>query len=252
MDVFGSPFHIHLFPFVQRIEADTGPVVFRIVKGNVPDSNHPFWETYKSLRYIHDYSSEKSISSYNIALDALLEKPEPIMLVLVIGGAASAQELRVVYGVLARGGSVTLWVWRRFLDADTDAHPLVVRFRGLLQFQYFEDHTDMLSPLRAPLGAGEVQSDPSPTTASATVAINPLPIVQPQVNPLGKLFEACKADDIAEVGRLIDAGVDVRQCVEGRFSNKTALHLSARRNRVEIVRLLLSKGADINARDKVQ
>ena len=60
------------------------------------------------------------------------------------------------------------------------------------------------------------------------------------------LFGAARSGDVAEVTRLLDAGVDVN--AKGRYET-TALFVAADKGHLAAVDLLLARGADVNARD---
>jgi outer membrane protein assembly factor BamB len=61
-----------------------------------------------------------------------------------------------------------------------------------------------------------------------------------------QLFDAARAGDRAAIVRLLDSGVDVNS--KARY-NATALMFASDKGHVEIVRLLIDRGADVNAED---
>ena len=61
-----------------------------------------------------------------------------------------------------------------------------------------------------------------------------------------QLFDAARAGDRAAIVRLLDAGIDVN--AKARY-NATALMFASDKGHVEIVRLLIDRGADVNAED---
>jgi len=66
------------------------------------------------------------------------------------------------------------------------------------------------------------------------------PISQP-------LIYSIRTNDIAEVRRILDAGIDPNSCVRDSGGEGTfALELASSLNEVEIVQLLLDHGADVN------
>jgi len=69
---------------------------------------------------------------------------------------------------------------------------------------------------------------------------------------MAKIHEAAVQGDIAEITNLLKGGFLGRPDVEAKDSNgMTALHHAARHGRVEVVRLLLDKGATVDAREQV-
>jgi ankyrin repeat protein len=62
------------------------------------------------------------------------------------------------------------------------------------------------------------------------------------------LWRAARDGDGAEVKRLVELGADVNER-KGRFYD-TALHVAAGKGSLDVVAYLLSKGADVNARDE--
>eukprot|EP01063_Lacrimia_lanifica_P024616 TRINITY_DN32489_c0_g1_i1.p1 TRINITY_DN32489_c0_g1~~TRINITY_DN32489_c0_g1_i1.p1 ORF type:complete len:266 (+),score=111.46 TRINITY_DN32489_c0_g1_i1:52-798(+) len=63
------------------------------------------------------------------------------------------------------------------------------------------------------------------------------------------LIEAVKAADEKTVALLITAGVDVNTRQAGRYNQATPLHFAARLGLVEIAKLLVAHGADVDALD---
>ncbi len=63
------------------------------------------------------------------------------------------------------------------------------------------------------------------------------------------LLQAATLGDVAQVRRLIDDGVDVNGV---GFGDRTALHESAEHAHVDIVKYLLERGANVNARSALQ
>ncbi len=59
-------------------------------------------------------------------------------------------------------------------------------------------------------------------------------------------FKALYASDYNEFKRILESGVDVNSVDKDKYGN-TALHYAAYKNKTEIVKLLLSKGANVNA-----
>jgi hypothetical protein len=70
---------------------------------------------------------------------------------------------------------------------------------------------------------------------------------RPPANDLERLWCAAEDGDAAEARRLLDAGVDINGDIGGLASVSTALHVAANKGHTEVVRLLLSRGADVNA-----
>lgn len=62
----------------------------------------------------------------------------------------------------------------------------------------------------------------------------------------GPIHEAAKADDAAQVERLLATGIDVD---ERDVAKKTALHWAAEAGHIKVARLLVANGADVNAKD---
>jgi len=62
------------------------------------------------------------------------------------------------------------------------------------------------------------------------------------------LWDAARAGDTASVVRILDAGVDVNATT--RYG-ATALIFAADKGGLEVVRLLVTRGADVNARDRL-
>lgn len=60
------------------------------------------------------------------------------------------------------------------------------------------------------------------------------------------LWEAARAGDAARVASLVDEGADVN--AKARY-DMTALHFAADKGRLEVVRLLVARGANVNAQD---
>ena len=61
-----------------------------------------------------------------------------------------------------------------------------------------------------------------------------------------ELFDAARSGDRARVARILDAGIDVN--AKARY-NAIALMFAADKGHLEVVRLLLDRGAEINAED---
>ena len=70
--------------------------------------------------------------------------------------------------------------------------------------------------------------------------------VEQAVNAILDAAEKGRAD---ELGRLLDAHLDLIDARGGGFWGRTALHMAAWRNRAACVRLLLDRGADVRIRD---
>jgi len=62
-----------------------------------------------------------------------------------------------------------------------------------------------------------------------------------------KLFAACESGDLEQVKTLVEAGADVNAT---NPENRHPLHLATNNNHVHIVQYLLSKGADVNGKNK--
>ncbi len=62
-----------------------------------------------------------------------------------------------------------------------------------------------------------------------------------------ELIWAARMGDISEVRRSIALGADVNK---GDYDNRTALHLAAAEGQEDVVKYLLDKGADANAKDR--
>jgi uncharacterized protein len=60
------------------------------------------------------------------------------------------------------------------------------------------------------------------------------------------LWEAARAGDAARVASLVDQGADVN--ARARY-DMTALHFAADKGQLEVVRLLVARGANVNAQD---
>ena len=73
---------------------------------------------------------------------------------------------------------------------------------------------------------------------STTVALSPV--------LAGPIHDAAKADDAAQVDRLIAAGADVD---EKDIAQKTALHWAAENGHVDVVQVLVANGVNVNAKD---
>ena len=71
-------------------------------------------------------------------------------------------------------------------------------------------------------------------------------LVQAAPPPAEELFDAARRGDRARIVQLLDAGVDVNS--KARY-DATALMFAADRGHLEIVRLLVERGADVNAAD---
>src|SRR5262245_33926039 len=80
-------------------------------------------------------------------------------------------------------------------------------------------------------------------TAAAALAQRP---GDKAVDAAEELSAAARAGIAAEVKRMLDAGVDVN--TEFRY-NRTALSFAADRGHVEVVKLLIERGADLNVKD---
>jgi ankyrin repeat protein len=63
------------------------------------------------------------------------------------------------------------------------------------------------------------------------------------------ILDAAEKGRAEELGRLLDAHIDLIDARGGTFWGRTALHLAAWRNRTDCVRLLLDRGADVRIRD---
>jgi ankyrin repeat protein len=63
------------------------------------------------------------------------------------------------------------------------------------------------------------------------------------------ILDAAEKGRADELGRLLDAHLDLIDARGGNFWGRTALHMAAWRNRAECVRLLLDRGADVRIRD---
>jgi ankyrin repeat protein len=68
----------------------------------------------------------------------------------------------------------------------------------------------------------------------------------PAPAPAEELFDAARRGDRARVARLLDGGLDVN--TKGRY-DATALTFAADKGRLEVVRLLVERGADVNVQD---
>ena len=66
----------------------------------------------------------------------------------------------------------------------------------------------------------------------------------------GELHDAAKENDVASVEQLLAEGVDVNE--QESQLNKTALDFAAYRGHMEIARLLVQRGANVNAKDKTK
>lgn len=67
-----------------------------------------------------------------------------------------------------------------------------------------------------------------------------------------KLYEAVRNNDLAKVKELLDKGADVDCCLRQRkgMTGWTPLMIASGRGYLEIVKLLLEKGANVNARGR--
>src|ERR687896_2595045 len=68
----------------------------------------------------------------------------------------------------------------------------------------------------------------------------------PAAPPAEALFEAARSGDRARVAQLLDAGVDVN--TRARY-DATALMFAADKGHLDVVRLLVERGADLNVQD---
>lgn len=141
--VLGAPAHIHVHPIVQRLEAGAGVISSRWAKGSMPDPRHPQWKAFIDHGYQHDPSPERTRSAYNEALQTLSEKDQPSHLVLVVGGDVDVEELAAMRGVLRQGGAVTLWLFKSFVDPDSQA--LAAQYDGRMRLQFIDHHPCMVS-----------------------------------------------------------------------------------------------------------
>lgn len=66
----------------------------------------------------------------------------------------------------------------------------------------------------------------------------------PEVIAVHNLLQAVERGDMEKVKALIDGGTDVN----GQFNGRNALHTACRQDSSEMVELLISKGADVNAK----
>jgi outer membrane protein assembly factor BamB len=84
--------------------------------------------------------------------------------------------------------------------------------------------------------------------ALATVAVVSVALgaQTPAANQVEALFEAARTGDRARVATLLDAGVDVN--ARSRY-NVTALGFAADKGHLDVVRLLVERGADVNVAD---
>jgi outer membrane protein assembly factor BamB len=84
--------------------------------------------------------------------------------------------------------------------------------------------------------------------ALATVAVVSVALgaQTPAANQVEALFEAARTGDRARVAALLDAGVDVN--ARSRY-NVTALGFAADKGQLDVVRLLVERGADVNVAD---
>lgn len=192
--VIGAPVHVHVHPLVQRIETGMDHIVSRWIKGNFPDIKHPLWRAFVIHGYLHDPSSEKVSSAYNAALLALSKTNEPVSLVLVLGGEVGPEELDVMRGVLAQGGAATVWIWKRFKDADSLA--LAAEYNGSMHLKYLDNYSNMVSVRHNPRDSSLVKDTssvvralPSPVKAEslenhascATEKSANMPIIGPEI-----------------------------------------------------------------------
>jgi hypothetical protein len=69
---------------------------------------------------------------------------------------------------------------------------------------------------------------------------------RPPANELERLWRAAEDGDAAEARRALDAGARIDGDIGGRPWASTALHEAAHRGHTEVVKLLLSRGADVN------
>ena len=84
--------------------------------------------------------------------------------------------------------------------------------------------------------------------ALATLAVSLLVGVQtPDKSTLNEeLWNAARAGDVARVVKALDAGAEINS---GNRYKASALFFAADRGHVEVIKLLLDRGADINAKD---
>jgi ankyrin repeat protein len=65
-----------------------------------------------------------------------------------------------------------------------------------------------------------------------------------------ELYQACRTGDLAGVQAAIDAGASVRAILKGVKRDKTCLLVAVAKGHLEVVKLLLALGADVNAKAK--
>lgn len=69
-------------------------------------------------------------------------------------------------------------------------------------------------------------------------------------NPTYKILEASKNGDLATVKAILDVDPNTVNCRDMDGRESTPLHFAAGYNHLEVVKLLLENGADIEAKDK--
>src|SRR5687768_10406679 len=82
---------------------------------------------------------------------------------------------------------------------------------------------------------------------SLTIGLAGLAAQTPGQNPADELYAAIRAGDSAKVGALVQGGADTN--VKDRRGGATPLMHAAAHGSLDTMRLLLDKGADVNARN---
>ncbi len=90
---------------------------------------------------------------------------------------------------------------------------------------------------------------PSPATAAPRQALPAVPVVTSAAQVAGRtLHEAVLRGDVAATLKLLDQGMDIEAKDPG--SGASPLHYAVMKGRMQIVDVLLSRGADINSRTR--
>ena len=65
-----------------------------------------------------------------------------------------------------------------------------------------------------------------------------------------QLLEASKSGDLDKVQQILNMRPELINCRDVDDRNSTPLHFAARHNQIEVVKLLLGRGADVHIKDK--
>lgn len=151
-----------------------------------------------------------------------------------------------------------LFLWLTPLHAQQSADPtlpeqIIDGVRGLLNRIFGGPGTpnESLAPAGQPAEAQSAQSAPSaapPATPSARVENTSVAPTAEAQTLSRSLHEAVVNGDLAGTLKMLDQGTDIESKDPG--SGASPLHYAVMKGRMEIVNLLLSRGADVNSRTR--